>query len=327
MRDDDLNDRLEGWGGETTPDVDPRFANSLETDLRLRAAEVSSRGGLFHLLFRPAVIAGVTMAAVVGFLFVRSGEDAVDVFIAAAEGTSVSIPGDAELTDGVAGLDLPEGSRIDVGPDGSATVAGVVLEAGTTARIVDGQLEIVDVPSDRPPDRPTTTIGDRPTTTIGPTADSDEPAATDGPATTAPSDVPPTTRPDDTASTTTRPTTTTPATTIVPDTAPQTTSTEPPRTEPTDRNVDVKLDVGRVREQQSLLRWEVAGSVDAIAGWEVRVRSGDGVRRVALIREPDARRLRVEIPGRNAMYKVIARAADGTNIGESEWVRLPVGDG
>ena len=82
----------------------------------------------------------------------------------------------------------------------------------------------------------------------------------------------------------------------------------------------IDLSIGDRRGAQAVLRWTADGALDAVAGWEVRVRRGDEVRRVALIREPEARRLRVEVPGRNAEYMVIARNQAGDVIGRSAWV-------
>ena len=153
--------------------------------------------------------------------------------------------------------------------------------------------------------------------------------------TTAPTTVAPTTEPNDSrptttvgATSTTITDTTTPRTTLPPETEPPTTTTEPattvPETKPPDDpEVTVDLRLGPVSDGQANLRWRVDGDVDAVAGWEVRMRRGDVNRRVALIRQPSVRRLRVEIPGRFVEYRVIARAADGTVIGESGWAGLP----
>lgn len=331
MPNDDLGDRLTRWGHESTPDLDGAFANRLETDLRVQSLAPDPRRRFGALLFRPALVLGVAAVVVMGFLFVQMNDDeGAEVFLVAAEGTSVSIPGSPTTVDGVAGLDLPEGTQIRVGPNGSAIVAGVVLEAGTTAMIVDGQIELFDVPTDRvPTDRVPT---DRPTTTtVPPTSDSvrnDRPPTSPSTSTAPTSTVTPATAPPATATprttiapattsstSTTRPSTTVPSTPTTADPAPSTTV-------PTDRRVAVELSVEAVRNQQAVLAWRVSGSSDAIAAWEVRARRGDEVQRIVLIRESAARRLRVEIPARNVMYKVLARAADGTILAQSEWVGL-----
>ena len=157
MGDDELEERLESMSTRPTPPVDPGFGNRLESELRRQFAEPATRrGSIMDVLLRPGVVVGMAAAVIAVVLIVAQRDTPVDLVMDSAEGTSISIPGQSETIDGVAGLSLPEGSRIVVAPEGSAVVADVVLDGGTTAEIVDGQLELVDVAPETT--RPGTTV-------------------------------------------------------------------------------------------------------------------------------------------------------------------------
>ncbi len=334
---DDLDDRLESWGRSPAPEVDGAFANRLETDLRAGGADSATRGFRPGALLRPGFVVAA-LILIVGVVVVLRRDTEPVVQMVAADGTTVSIPGAAATRAGAAGLELPEGSRIIVGPEGSAVVAGVVLEAGSTALITDGRVDVVEAGAVRDveaPDAtpPTTT----PTTSVAPTTTA--PAATDD---IAPTTIPPTTdRPvtdepsesttsttvaDDTVRTTT--------TTVVPDSIPSTTepgTTVPPTTKPpADEPVDpppvdvaplrVALEIGPVRNGQATLQWTTTGDTTDVAGWIVRIKRGDSSEIIALLREPDARRLRVAIPDREVQFRVVARDGAGEVLAASRLV-------
>lgn len=321
MTDDELDSRLERWGRSSVPDVDGAFANRLETDLRMQATAAESSPRRFGVLLRPAMIMAAVALVVVGYVMFAAGGDGDDVVLVAADNTTVSIPGSPTTIVGVAGFELPDGARLVVGPDGSATVAGIVLEPGTVAEIVDGRVELFDVDSalatTSSTSIPTTTTG-QPTTSGPQTSDSSAPPSpSSGPATTA---APPTTS--DRTTSTVAPTTSQQPNTSAPPTTDGTST--PPTTRPADRP-SITLLAEQLRDRQVLLSWQVDGGEDVIAGWEIRVRSGDASRRVALIRDPDARRLRVERTDRVVEYQVLARAAGGDVLGRSAWVEVSPG--
>ncbi|MGI9604892.1 MAG: hypothetical protein ACR2P0_02015 [Acidimicrobiales bacterium] len=344
---DELRDRLEEMASAPTPRVDGAFANRLEADLRASTPSPSDshHPRLFDWLLRPGAIV-VAAALIVGVVTLTRSDPAMAVEMFAAEGTTVSIPGADSITDGAAGLELPDGSRIDVGPAGRAIVAGVVLEAGATAMIVDGTVEIVDAGPSRT-DAPAET--DRPSTTaVGPAITdrpNDSDVATDStaagrPTTTAPDrDAPPqrdttsTVEPDpilpaDGSDSTVAPS----STTIPPDTTttapaptdPPASTTQPPPTTTVDSPAPVELAVGleasRIRDGQTTLFWNTRGDTSEISGWVVRARVGDSSEVIAVIRQADVRRLRVTVTDDAVEFRVIARSGEGEVLAASRLV-------
>lgn len=312
---DDVQRRLEQWGNDEQPSVDGAFANRLDAQLRVQHRDASDAR---RPIWQPAILALAALLVVVGgvFAFTRSDTDDL-VVMAAATQTEVELPG-GEIVAGAAGLELPDGTIISVGADGSAVIAGVVLEADTRAVIVDGQLEI-QTRSDA-----IDAGGTQPSSTVAPT--STRPA--DGASTTAP----PSTRPT-TSSTGATTTTTSRRSTTTAVTAPQTatTQTSAPRTTET-RTTDgpppttapdpvVTLDWverdGRIR-----LTWTYVGP-DTLAGWHITVSAGDRVRTLAVLRDPAARAITVERLDGAATYRVAARDGDGQVIAESNAVVVP----
>lgn len=333
---DELNDRLNSWGKTSTPPVDGAFANRLEADLRVSTAPAAKRPG-FGWLLRPGVLVAAAVA-IVGGIFVANIDSSPQLQMTAAQGTTVSVPGVADLQNGVAGLVLPDGTRIDVGPDGSAIVAGVVLEAGSSAEVVNGRLEITDtgLPNESPSDNPV------------------PPATTSGPPETTPSAtrVPPTVTPTPDTSTrppqTSRPPSTTrvappvsTSTTVVRDTPPPSTSAAPPPTTfvpPTTTLAPppttdappptvvpgpptINIEMGPIRNRRSTIRWSVDGDASEIAGWTIATRDGDSASVLATLRLARAFRLRVAIPSRTAEFRVTARGAGGAMLARSAWVK------
>ena len=332
MTDDDLQRRLDALSRRETPMVDPAFADGLESDLRAMAA-TSARPSLLAMVLRPSVVVAA-LAILAGVAFFVSRPDAARLEFAAAEGTSVSIPGSPEVSAGVVGQPIPDGTRITVGPDGSATVGGVILDPGTVAIVVNGVVEVIELP-------PTTTlVPDGSSTTVAPTEEPTESTTSAAPTTSTPTTEAPTTRaPDGGEPTTTEPTgstaapTTTEAVAATTTTTPAspTTTTEPPTSssaptttsvparEPATPTITLSINVGE--NGRALLEWTVDGDADQIAGWVVRRGRGDDAMPAAVIRRPEARRQRVDLPDRNVAWMVVARNAEGEVIARSNIVR------
>lgn len=325
MGDDELEERLESMSTRPTPPVDPGFGNRLESELRRQFAEPATRrGSIMDVLFRPGVVVGMAAAVIAVVLIVAQRDTPVDLVMGSAEGTSISIPGQSETIDGVAGLSLPEGSRIVVAPEGSAVVADVVLDGGTTARIVDGQLVLVDVAPETT--RPGTTV---PGTTI---PGSRIPESTVPNTTTPETTAPTTTAPDSSAPRSTVPPTTVPKTTVPETTVPATVS---PTTVPVDTRstttqgpgsdvlIPVRLTLEPTDNARVVLRWQVrAESEDEIAYWTIRARSNEVTRTVAVVRQANVRVLRVELPDQPTGYRVLGHSADGALVAASAWQRV-----
>ncbi len=304
---DEVQRRLEQWGNDEQPSVDGAFANRLDSDLRAMHHSTSETKRPF---WQPAVLALAALLVVAGgvFAFTRTRTDDLVVVMAAATETEVVLP-DGEIVNGAAGLELPDGTQITVGADGSAVIAGVVLEAGTQAVINDGQLEIRTQPdaTDSEVTGPSSTVA--PTTTTRP---SDRDSTTAPPSTRA------------TTSSTRRTTTsTTRRSTTTAVTTPQTTSPPTSADQPSTTTADLVVVLewaerdGRVR-----LTWTYAGP-DTLAGWRVTVTSGDRLRTLAVLRDPAARAITVERLDGAASYRVIALDGDGAVIAESNTVAVP----
>ncbi len=311
----DVHRRLEAWGNDEPPLVDGAFANRLDSDLR-SMHHGARRPGLADAprpIWQPAALALAALFLVVGGVvaFTRTSTDDITLVMAAATETEVVLP-DGETVAGSVGLELPDGTQISVGADGSAVIAGVVLEAGTQAVTIDGQLEILvdagpepTVPDDPDPTSSTTTPpSTRPTT-----------STTDGTTST-------TTRRSTTTASTTTPPTTGPPPTTVPTTGPPTSVDRPSTTASAPA---VVLDWGE-RDGRVRLVWTYAGpdaGPDAVAGWRVTVASGDRSQTLAVLRDPAARAITVERLAVAATYRVIAVDAGGGVVAESNTVLVP----
>jgi hypothetical protein len=315
MSDEELTNELESLGSADVPDVDDRFADALESRLRIQGAEQLTAAPTTRPIWQP--LAGVLTAAVLviaGFVALDrlgDGNDSEILVLAVSQDATVILPGGEVVTDS-AGLELPDGTRIEVGPTGSATIGGVVLESGAVAEIVDGVVEI----QARPTEFALPTTGVPTTTRPSTTATSTAPASTSPPPTVGPiTEPPPTTRrtTTTTASTATDRTTTTPRTTT-------TTITRPTRTGPDD--VAVKLEVFDVSVTRARLQWSTT-SFEGIADWAVRAIQGDRTSVVAVLGGADARALAVARPERGSVtYVVVARDGGGATIAESNPVTL-----
>ncbi len=184
---DDLQDRLDGWGRQPTPPADGAFVNRVEAQLRSEMLDGAS-GTRRPLLLRPGVIVAVmAVAAVLGAVALsstRTGETAQD----------------GGLADPVVTTTTPPPAELDEAPTttavGEATVAPTT--APTTTQVGDTsppRTGTVPPPIDDESNETTTvpwTLDETPTTAPATTAppQTDAPAPDDSPATTIP--LPPT---------------------------------------------------------------------------------------------------------------------------------------
>ncbi len=125
------------------PPVDPSFADRLAARLTAQHQEHADRRPSVAPWARPAVIGLASLLAVAAFvLLLPGGGGPRDLRLTAAVDTSVVLP-DGTVLAASAGTALTEGTVIRVGPDGSATVDGQALPAGTIAVVVDGRVDVV----------------------------------------------------------------------------------------------------------------------------------------------------------------------------------------
>lgn len=317
MNEEDVQRQLEELKARSSPPVNAGFADNLESHLRVTAAEINHggrRSGARRPIWQPlggiVLVAAVLIAGTVALF--RSQQSSADLLVmTAAEDTSVILP-TGSVVNGVEGLPLPDGTRIEVGLNGGATISDVVLASGAIAVVTDGDLEII---RDRAPGQTTTTL---PPTTLPPT-------------TRPPTTEPPTTRPPTTTgSTASDPPTSPPRATDRPSTSSTTAATSPTSARDTPGTTgpvgfNPLLRAGPPTRDGTTLEWVVA-QTDGIAGWEVIGQRGDEVRTVALIREASTTQLTVAQPETGFVrYWVLARSADGGVIGESNRLTITAG--
>ena len=331
---DEIKRRLESWGSAPTPDVDPLFAERLDADLRSAAyfAPTPEPDPRRRLIMRPAfVLAGLVLVAAIATVAVGLWDtDNREVLVLGdASSSSVTVPGQTAMP-AEAGAALPDGTIIDVGPGGFALVSGVVIPADTRALVVDGHVELLE---------PEVAIAPTPTATPTPTDRTDGRVATPSPERTATTRPTPALTPASTPVTpdvpppTARPTSTPteraePTPTATPETEPTATaeptatpSPQPPSDEPAD--IVVTLQRSNLGPNRAVLTWAPTAT-EGIRGWEVRVRRGDTVRTVAVLRRRGARELVVERPDvLRIFYTVAALDADGGVLAVSNEVRVP----
>ncbi|RZV48162.1 MAG: hypothetical protein EX269_02635 [Acidimicrobiales bacterium] len=334
MADEHIDDMMNRVGREPVQPVDGAFANRLETDLRTQSQQGVAPLRQPAWWLRPStVVAFGLLIVLVGLAVGILRSDPATIEITTAQGSSISVPGSDEIVEGQAGMELEDGTRIEVGSGGSITVGGVVLDEGSTAVVEAGSLDVIGPSSlstttttqePAPDDTAETT---RPTpktgtvveqTTAPPTTTDDSLPTTVAPETTVPrTTIPRTTVPKTTLPPEIKPTTTQPASLLT--AAPETTvpETRPQTTVPARIKIDAELvDLG---DRVGTLTWRVGETDAAIAGWIIQVRRGDGIANLATMRQPEARLLRVEITNENLEFRVVARGEDGV-LGESAWI-------
>ncbi|MCP5027249.1 MAG: hypothetical protein GY929_13295 [Actinomycetia bacterium] len=324
---DDPRDRLADLGSTEAPPPDPVFAERLEQRLR-SVATVSPtpatppprRGRWTGLVLRPSVaVAIIALIGIVGATVFRASDSPDEVLaLTAARSSTMVLPDGTEIA-AMAGLEVPDGAIIEVGPDGAVTIGGIDYQAGTILEITDGRVRTIsDRPDDQPTDRPA------PPPTSGPERVVDQPSVTDRPS------PPPTNAPVSPPLASTAP----PSSAVDrPPASPSSTSTAPTTviTAPAVTLEAVGLAEGRWR-----LVWSISGDT-SITGWVVRGAAGDPApdprgpagRLVASLRESAQRELVVRPPADAAevAYVVEARGADGTLLATSNQATVTVGAG
>lgn len=316
----DVERRLEAWGDHEPPPVDGAFANRLEADLR-QIGEVQ-RAIRRRPLWQPIVLATASMLIVIVGLLGFRGNDLEDqiLVMGVSTQTDVVFP-DGSVTEATTGLELPDGTRINVASDGSAVVGEVVLGPGSRAVVVNGRLEILETR------RSTTTLNRSTTPNAGDPAATQEPADRESTTTTTAPERTPTTRPSAETSTNTRATqptaTTATTTTATTTTASSTTASTRRTTQSGSTAIPAPTVTLQLAERSGLLvlSWTYEGP-DSVAGWEVVAVQDDRSTTLALLRDPTARTLTLEPSAAELSYRVVARTADGRRIAESELIAL-----
>lgn len=315
-------ERLEVMANEAQPSPDPAFANRLETDLRLMMAERSAPAR--RPWWQPAMaLASVALVVIIGWLALASS-NGEPVVVNAASDTELILP-DGDSIVGTVGAELPDGTRISVGADGSAIIGGVVLDAGSEALVLDGRVVVIEPPPrGLPPATTAVPSSDRPSSSLSTTSSSgpsDSPTSTDASRASSPaSPGPPTSRPPSTDS---GPSTT--ETTADRSSTTSTTSTSRSSTSATTTIGELVIDLEVTEDGPSRwsLVWTVTGDRPGIAGWDVEVVDGDRVRVIATLRGASVRSVSVERPDIEVSYRVVARNADGAAVATSGTVAAP----
>jgi hypothetical protein len=311
-KDDDAVDRLERLGAASGPDVDRAFANRLEADLRMKMSTVARPS--VRPLWQPVLAAASLVVVItIGLFVIGPNSDGPNQLVMTAASDTIVEVGEARDV-GRPGLQLPDGARVVVGPDGEAIVNGIVLPAGSEAVVVDGELEVLSVP--------TTSGSASPITAPSITPSS---PATSTPTTTpdvSPTDV----SPSDLTSPTAGPTTTSsvdrtsasrPSTAVAPTRAPSRTAGSEPTISPA-----IDLTIVSVGDDRRRLDWTITES-GRVAAWRVEVVRGDRIETRLLIRESGARTATIEQSAAVVGYRVVAVTADGTMMATSETVTAP----
>lgn len=336
--DDELHERLRRWGSDTPTPTDDAFADRLESHLRATAAADAPRRA--PALVRPGLILGVLLVAVIalGSVWLSRADEPEVLVMDDTSGATIVLPGGAPMA-AMPGDELPDGTIIEIGPDGFAVVGGIVLPAGSEATVVMGVVELrvtappptAEPPTGVPPDdeppsdvapsetaTPTSVPTATPTVAATPTPTPS--VVTPGPATTPQPRATPTPAATATPPPTVRPTSTPPPAPTITAVATSTPEVQPSPTaaaQPT-----VTLERTNLGPRRARLTWTVT-SPDAVAGFEVQIRRGDEVRTAAVLREPGVRELTVERPQRDRVfYRVLARNADGEIVASSEEIRV-----
>ncbi len=332
MADDELQNELERWGGQQAPAPDPLFVDRLDGALRA-TSPAGAEPRRSPLLVRPAMIMAFAAAVISAAVLLASpwSNNGVETLVMQqSSNTTVTVPG-ADPSPAGEGDELPDGTVIDVGPDGFAVVDDIVLPPDSRSVIVDGLLEVtgpeVPAPTAGPTPQPTPTsdravIGEptaRVTATPTPTPAPPDDAPVPQP-TTIPAPSTPTARaqsPTATAAPTTTPTAE-PTGTATP-----TATTQRPTSTPQPIDAAISLASTNLGPRRALLSWSVTPADAHVAGWQVRVRRGDTVRTAAVIRRGGVRELTVERPQRDRVfYRVVAIGPDAEVLAVSDEVRV-----
>lgn len=322
---DDIRRRLEDWGNSRTPEPDADFAQRTEADLRSAAYFSPSPEGPRDRrgwVLRPALVLSALVllgGAAALFLSLRGDDDPETLAMEEVESASVTRPGGSSGP-GTVGSELPDGTLIEVSPEGFAVIGGIVIPADSIAVIVDGHVELVEIgvlPDPTTTPTSTTAQTTRPTPTVAavspvPTAAAPTPSIEPETASASPA---PTTQP------TATPNTVQPQDEVTPQAA--TPSPQPtPTLEPTPPSPPVKVGLrsANLGPNRAELVWSAEGA-DQVSRWRIRARRGDSIATVAVVRASTARSLVVSRPdvGR-VLYWVVAIDAEGNRLATSNEV-------
>jgi len=166
VNDDELPDALTSLGKSEVRPPSPALVDDLEQRLLDLHGTIDARRGPSvpaRLRFTAAVAA--TAVLVAGFAYVaatRSGEGTTQ--LSSATDTSVVLP-DGAIVAANEGFDLPNGTLVITGPEGSASVDGVTIPQNSQAVIEDGTARLVSsttTTSAPQPQEPTSTTRPEP---------------------------------------------------------------------------------------------------------------------------------------------------------------------
>lgn len=130
---ENMHRHLSELGSAPVPEPDAAFATHLELHLRATSAAASTR--LVRPKRWPATVAALTFSlAVVAFGLATINPRQSSIRISAATGTAVHMP-DGQVVVASPGLVIPEGSRVEVGPSGSARIGDVDVGPGQAADV------------------------------------------------------------------------------------------------------------------------------------------------------------------------------------------------
>ncbi|MGI9597723.1 MAG: hypothetical protein ACR2QK_16285 [Acidimicrobiales bacterium] len=156
--DSTADDQLQQLAATPGPVPDPTFVDGLDARLRVAHAQQTTRSRPRLALIPILGLAAVLVLGIAGALII-GGSDSTEVVMTVASDTDVYV--DDRPVTASAGLVLPDGARIVVGPDGEAVVAGVVLAPGSEAIVVGDRVTLVVTGSeDRRPDSDRPSTGD-----------------------------------------------------------------------------------------------------------------------------------------------------------------------
>lgn len=331
-----MSEFLSEIADQEVPSPDPAFIEHLDARLRIAHAESAPAPGRRARLVPALAVAALLVIGLVGTTSIRNQETAA-VIMTVASDTSVYLDGGP--VPGSAGLVLPDGARIVVGPTGEAVVDGVVLAAGAEAIVVDDRVTLVISGGDQQPtepDRSTISVNTvderanpRPAPTRATTGDgrpagspassASETSATDRPL------------PDDDG----RPTSTGPARTVAPDqtraasTRPGSTSTTTVTSTGSSGTVPTSVSPGRITltatdvgADRVRLDWVIDRDL-APMGWRIWTGRGDREATILVIRGGDARSATLEraaIVGRRVWIEAVDRS--GGTVAASQPVSI-----
>lgn len=144
VNDDELQDALIPLGKSEVRPPSPALVDDLEQRLLdLHGTIDARRGPSVPARFRFTAAVAAPAVLVAGFAYVaatRSGEGTTQ--LSSATDTSVVLP-DGSIVAATEGFDLPNGTLVITGPEGSASIDGVTIPQNSQAVIEDGTARLV----------------------------------------------------------------------------------------------------------------------------------------------------------------------------------------